>query len=202
MGYRLHLYKGTLEEINSAFKNDDEKPYYNALKEVLCVEGNSAFYHIFNTAKSLFPKGTELYQKFQDSEDCPVIVTKKKLRDLIELFHRIYQQYLAQSLVFRYEYGDLDLSDPKVYNRCLGIDYELPKETKERDENHSKLCGLQQLSRDFLIHCHDGQHERFMNMLDDKDMLNSGDSMADIVYQLVYLYKTFSPSKVIIMTGW
>ncbi|MCM1322857.1 MAG: hypothetical protein NC218_01590 [Acetobacter sp.] len=204
MGYRLHLYLGKPEEIKRAFENDDAVPYYHVLKEVLCVERNSPFYHVFNTAKTLFPSGTDMWQKFENSEDHPVIVTKKKLYTLIDLFHKDYQQYLVHSCILDYTGRDRDIDDPELYNRCLGISSEVTDEQKKNDKNHQAFCGAEQLSREFIIQCLHGTqtHEKFMQKLEDKDILNGGDTMKEILYQLVYLYKTFSQTRMLIMTGW
>lgn len=191
MGYRIHFAYMSKRDLDSAQKEFCRLK----LNDVLCLELCPAITSVWAKCKPLYKKGTELYKKYEDYSPC--IVTKKRLREMVDNFLETYRQYVVENSIILKNGGDVEINDD-IWNRCLHLP-DKSGNVNSDDVAYAKDNGLYCLHQEF-IKTYNKEH--FLDILDNKDRITYGNTMYDILVQLIYMYKTFSNSRKLIVFGW
>lgn len=185
MSYRIHFVYATKTDVD-----------VHELEDVLCLEMCPAITSVWDKCKPLYSKDSKKYTEYEEYHPC--IVTKKRLRQIIENFLETYRQYLVEELIVKKNpYDDVTIDD-NIWNRCLHLPYDHGKVNND-DVKHAENNGCYSLHAEF-IKVYNKEH--FLDLLDNKYKITYGNTMYDILIQLIYMYKTFSNSKKLIILGW
>lgn len=210
MGYRIHFYILSSEDLKAIGAN--QKNFYD-FKDLLCMEMNPTICNIWTHCKPCFIEGTPEYKRTE--EDNPCMVFKAELKEMVLAFYKDYQKYIIRELI-DIGFNDIPGDNDELFRRCLHFQTK-PNELTEQelaDDRHSKFSGQYQLHQQFLIHCtSDGfnvldknsSNKHFEKLLEEPFRMNDGNTMYDILVQLIYLYKIYNyldSSKFLVIAGW
>lgn len=205
MGYRLHFYHLTAEELESISLG---KTHFYDHKDILCMEMNNAICGIWDHCKPYF-RGYPKKRRCEEANPC--VVTKANLREMVLAFYRAYQEYIiTQSIDIGW--GKIPTDKTELFKRCMHLTTG-NAEQDNNDKEHARFNGQYNLQQLFLVHCtadgfsiaEDFKNEHFEKLLDDEDRMNDGNTTYDLLVQLIYMYKTYDSldcNKFLIIAGW
>ena len=202
MGYRYHFYLLNKQEVTQLTANRGNGFLDYSKNQVLCIESCDPIWDIWKLCRPLFKKNSDEYINYE--EEYPCVITKARLKEMILAFHREYQEYIIRHSISLPYLKAVPTDKSELFKRCMHLD------DNEEDENHAQFEGQFMLQQQFLIHCTEdgfnalteGSPSRFEQLLEEPYKLTEGRTMYEILVQLIYLYKTFSPSKKLIICGW
>lgn len=192
MGYRINFYSLTNNDIEDIAKG---KCFYE-YRELLCMELNPAICNIWDTCQPLFDNAESSFEA-----ENPCIITKAKLKEICLAYYKEFQKYIIRqstSLIYDHDV-EKAIQDPKsLFQRCLHFE-------DGPDTDNARFNGLYMLHQLFLVHCSNSgekiNSKEFEKLLDSPKLTN-GDTMYDILMQLVYMYKTYDENKILVIAGW
>ena len=212
MGYRYHFYLLDKDKIDQLAEKMGNGFFDFKQNEVLCIEQCDTIYTVLKQCQSLFNRGTPAFKNYEgEFDDYPCIVTKSQLKEMVLAWHKDYQEYIIRQSI-DLGYRTSIPTDPKeIFSRCMHLGIGDPdNKYYEKDHRHAMFEGEYMLHQQFLIHCtSDGFNAvvgvpptRFEELLDEPNKITDGLGMHEILIQLIYMYKTFDPSKVLVVHGW
>ena len=212
MSYRYHFYLLNKEEIEQITTELPSFSKFDA-NELLCIESCQSIWEVWKKCRPLFKKDTNAYNRY--SEDYPCVVTKSRLREMVLAFHKEYQKHIIFQSIDVLNESMIPKDANELFRRCMHLgpadeNSEKQKKACVKDERHSEIWGQFELHQQFLLHCTtdgfhaitEGSSPKFKQLLDDPLRMNNGNTMYDILVQLIYMYKTLSPSKKLVICGW